>query len=198
MHPSSDPDELADLTLLLRNLNVSSESIPPEMLPALVAELRALARSCLGAERGKHTLQPTALINETFLKLIGSQSLGAIQDRKHFFALSARVMRQILVDYARQRAAGKRGGDAGRTTLADASAAMTVGDAELLDVNTALSELAELDERRARVVELRFFAGLEMDEVAAAMECSLSTVEREWRAARAWLGRRMSDRRTDS
>jgi RNA polymerase sigma factor (TIGR02999 family) len=168
----------------------------------MVAELRAVAQSYLGSQGASHTLQPTALVNEAFLKLVGSQSLDAIRDRKHFFALSAKVMRQILVDHARRRAADQRSGDATRVTLADAPRGgegdgAGASDEEILDVDAALSELAALDERQARVVELRFFAGLEMEEVAAALECSLSTAEREWRAARAWLGRRMKDRRSE-
>ena len=191
MPDPSRPDPLADLTLALRGLGAGDPGTPSGTLQALVGELRAVARSYLGQRDASHTLQPTALVNEAFLKLFGSQALGQVHDRDHFFALAARAMRQILVDHARRRAAEKRGGGAARVTLMDGAVAEGVGDEELLDVDAALAELAELDERQARVVELRFFAGLEMEEVAAALGISLSTAEREWRAARAWLGRRM-------
>jgi RNA polymerase sigma factor (TIGR02999 family) len=191
MAPPRDPDPFADLTIALRNLSASGEATSPEHLRTIVTELRAVARSHLGSQRASHTLQPTALVNEAFLKLFGSRSLETIHDRQHFFALASRIMRQILVDHARQRSAGKRGADSARSTLIDAPDAMSASDEDVLDVNAALVELAELDERQARVVELRFFAGLEMEEVASAMECSLSTAEREWRAARAWLGVRI-------
>ena len=188
------PDPLAGLTVALRALGADGGTPSPELLRALVDELRAVARGQLGSQGASHTLQATALVNEAFLKLFGSTSLEAVHDREHFFALSARVMRQVLVDHARRRAAEKRGGDAARVTLADGADADGASDAEVLDVDAALEELARLDERQARGVELRFFVGLEMEEVAEALGCSLSTAEREWRAARAWLGRRMKDR----
>jgi RNA polymerase sigma factor (TIGR02999 family) len=191
MAPPRDPDPFADLTIALRNLSASGEATSPEQLRAIVAELRAVARSHLGSERASHTLQPTALVNEAFLKLFGSRSLETIHDRQHFFALASRIMRQILVDHARQRTAGKRGGDAARSTLIDGPDAMTASDEDVLDVNAALIELADLDERQARVVELRLFAGLEKEDGACAMESWLSTAERKWRPARAWLGLRM-------
>ena len=188
------PDPFEELTIALRGLGPAGETPRPEVLEALVAELRALAKGYLGGRRADHTLQPTALVNEAFLKLFGSPALEALRDREHFLALSARVMRQILVDHARRRAADKRGGDLARVTLHDGPGARAATDEEVLDVDAALAELAALDQRQSRLVELRFFAGLEMEEVAEALGCSLSTAEREWRAARAWLGRRMKDR----
>ena len=196
LEPLSDlPARPPDLTLALRGLGGREGEVSDEMLAALVGELRAVARGYLAGQRPSHTLQPTALVNEAFLKLFGSRALGGIEDREHFFALAARTMRQVLVDHARRRAAGKRGGELARVTLADGAELRGASDAELLDVDQALLELAELDERQARIVELRFFAGLEMEETAAAMGLSLSTVEREWRGARAWLGRRIGDGR---
>lgn len=148
MAPPRDPDPFADLTIALRNLSASGEATSPEHLRAIVTELRAVARSHLGSQRASHTLQPTALVNEAFLKLFGSRSLETIHDRQHFFALASRIMRQILVDHARQRSAGKRGADSARSTLIDAPDAMSASDEDVLDVNAALVELAE---RRARV-----------------------------------------------
>lgn len=196
MAESSAPDPLADVTQALHGLGAGAQDVPTELLAALVGELRSIARGYLGAQGAGHTLQPTALVNEAFLKLFGSTSLQDVQDRRHFFALAARVMRQILVDHARQRRAAKRDGGGVQVTLGEDLGVEVAGDEELLDVDAALTELAELDPRQARVVELRFFGGLEVAEVAAALELSVSTVEREWRAARAWLGRRMTDRRS--
>ena len=181
----------SDLTAALRGLGAQGAGAGDEALREALAELRRIARSYLSGQRADHTLQPTALVNEAFLKLFGSEAVEAIHDREHFFALAARAMRQVLVDHARQRAAGKRRADAGPVTLVDGARVHEATDDEVLDVDAALAELAALDERQARVVELRFFAGLEVEEVAAAMELSVSTVEREWRAAKAWLGRRM-------
>ncbi len=196
MADPSAPDPFADVTQALHGLRAGGPQVSSELLAALVAELRSIARGYLGAQGANHTLQPTALVNEAFLKLFGSASLQNVHDRGHFFALAARVMRQILVDHARQRRAAKRDGGGVQVTLGEDLGVDVVGDGELLDVDAALSELAELDPRQARVVELRFFAGLEVGEVAAALGLSVSTVEREWRAARAWLGRRMTDRRS--
>ncbi|HEX6883517.1 MAG TPA: ECF-type sigma factor [Planctomycetota bacterium] len=184
-----------ELTLALRDLGAGRSEAVEVLLPAVVSELRATAQGILGARGASHTLQPTALVNEVFLKLFGTDALAAVNDRAHFFALAARAMRQVLVDHARARRAAKRGGGAAlERTLGDALGVGTPGTDDLLDVDEALAQLALLDERQARLVELRFFAGLEMAEAAAALGVSLSTAEREWRAARAWLGRRMQGR----
>ena len=189
-----DADPRQDLTVALRDLGAGRKEAAEALLPVIISELRAVAQGYL-AGRGSHTLQPTALVNEAFLKLFGTQALERVHDRSHFFALAARAMRQILTDHARQRAAAKRGGQAAEVTLGDALGNGVENLDDLLDVDAALAELASVDERQARVVELRFFAGLEIEEVAAVLELSVSTVEREWRAARAWLGRRMKDQR---
>lgn len=191
---AGDPGESRpDLTLALRDLGAGRGEAAESLWPALVSELRAVARGCLGARGASHTLQPTALANEVFLRLFGSAALEGIHDREHFFALAARAMRQILTDHARRRR-DARGGDGTGGTVADEREVGGASAEDLLDVDAALGELALLDPRQARVVELRFFGGLELEEVAAALDLSLSTVEREWRAARAWLGRRMRDR----
>lgn len=195
MEEPEDSAREPELTLALRDLGAGRMEAVDVLLPAVVAELRATAQGILGARGASHTLQPTALVNEVFLKLFGTDALAAVHDRGHFFALAARAMRQVLVDHARARRAAKRGGGAEpERTLGDALGVGTPGTDDLLDVDEALAQLALLDERQARLVELRFFAGLEMPEVAAVLGVSLSTAEREWRAARAWLGRRMQGR----
>jgi RNA polymerase sigma factor (TIGR02999 family) len=188
-------DPRPDLTVALRELGAGRIEAAEVLLPAILAELRATAQAALGAQGGRHTLQPTALVNEVFLKLFGTHALSRVHDRAHFFALAARAMRQILTDHARARRAAKRqGGAREERTLGDVLGIGTPGTDDLLDVDEALSQLALVDERLARLVELRFFGGLEVEEVAAAMSVSVSTVEREWRAARAWLGRRIQSR----
>jgi RNA polymerase sigma factor (TIGR02999 family) len=192
MMDAGHADPSPDLTVALRDLGAGRAEALETLLPAVVAELRSIAQGYLATRSASHTLQPTALVNEAFVKLFGSQALGSVHDRSHFFALSARAMRQILTDHARARRAARSvaGADA-EPTLGDALGIGTPGTDDLLDVDAALSELARVDERQARMVELRFFGGLEVEEVAAALSVSVSTVEREWRAARAWLGRRM-------
>jgi RNA polymerase sigma factor (TIGR02999 family) len=188
-------DPRPELTVALRDLGAGRTEAAEILLPAVVAELRSIARGVLASRSASHTLQPTALVNEAFLKLFGTQALSQVHDRAHFFALAARAMRQILTDHARARRAAKRqGGAREERTLGDVLGIGTPGTDDLLEVDEALSQLARVDERQARVVELRFFAGLEVGEVAAAMGISASTVEREWRSARAWLGRRIQSR----
>ena len=137
-------------------------------------------------ERRNHTLQPSALVNETFLRLAASPGLDW-QNRAHFFGIAARVMRQVLVDHARRRKAAKREGV--HVTLGDPEA--PAAPLELLDLETALQELAALDERQARVVEMRYFAGLDVEETAEVLGLSARTVKREWQTARAWLQQRL-------
>jgi RNA polymerase sigma factor (TIGR02999 family) len=150
------------------------------------AELRALASVYLRNERRGHTLQTTALANEAWMKLAqrGDLSLG---DREHFLALAAQAIRRILVDHARKRAADKRGGGCERISLAEDSAVDASGGVDLLALDEALSKLATLDQRQARVVELRFFAGLEVDEVALALGVSPRTVAGDWVMAKSFL-----------
>lgn len=159
-------------------------------MPYLYGELRAIAEGCLKSQRPDHTLQPTALVHEAYLKLFDATEL-APNDRKHFFRLAARAMRQLLIDHARARGRDKRAGDRGEVTLDEAIGAAAGIDFDWLDLDEALTDLAALDERQARVVELRYFGGLEVDDVAQVLDVSRSTVERDWRAARAWLGVRL-------
>ncbi len=164
-----------------------------EALEALVAvvydELRRLAGRQLRRERIDHTLQPTSLVNEAFLRLLGGSSVHP-NDRVHFFALAARTMRQVLVDHARRRAAGKR--IIAEPLEGQAEPGVAPASSDVLALHQALERLAVLDPRQAQVVELRHFGGLENQEIAAVLGISLATVERDWRIARLWLHRELS------
>lgn len=161
------------------------------LLPRLQQELRRLARHQMRDERAHHTLQPTALVNEAYVRL-AEQNVVSFEDEGHLRRLAARVMRQVLVDYARARHAEKRGG--GRTAIQLDEAmevARPVGGVDLLHLDDALDELAKLDERQSRVVELRFFGGLSIPETAEALGVSRATVENDWRIAKLWLRREL-------
>jgi len=151
-------------------------------------DLRRLAEAYFRRQDPGHTLQPTALVHEAWLRLAQGP---AIADREHFLAVAATAMRQILVDHARRRGAAKRGGDASRITLDDAVSPAPAPALDLLDLDAALTMLARLDPRKARVVELRFFAGLTLAEVAAVLHVSAVTIGTDWRMARAWLSREL-------
>lgn len=161
------------------------------LLPLVEAELRRVARRNLRGERGDHTLQPTALVNEAWLRLEGERRMQW-RDRGHFFAVAAQIMRFILVDYARRRRAEKRGGDACRVSLSDVLELPERGIGRLVDIDDALSRLERLDERKARVATLRLFAGATVEETASAVGVSGVTVMRDWRLARAWLQRELT------
>ena len=157
-------------------------------MPVVYAELRRRAAAYLRRERRGPTLRPTDLVHEAYLRLNGQHA--GFENREQFFGVAASLMRRILVDHARSRAAGKRRGDL-RVTLADDVAATGAHEADVIDVDRALNELAALDERQARLVELRFFSGLTAEEAAAALAISLATANREWAFAKAWLFRRL-------
>ncbi|MDF1837957.1 MAG: ECF-type sigma factor [Planctomycetota bacterium] len=187
---SSDPS--TSFTLLLQKSRDGEQAALDQLLPYVYDELRGLARRKLGSGQDAQTLQPTALVNEVYLRLV-DQKMAGLEDRSHFLQLCARVMRHILVDRARARQAVKR--DAGKraelplTLQADSE---TESDAlDVLALDEALERLIQLDTRKARVVELRYFSGLNMDEVAAALHVSKRTVEADWTFARAWLRREM-------
>jgi RNA polymerase sigma factor (TIGR02999 family) len=154
-------------------------------------ELRRIAARHLLREQPGHTLQPTALVHEAYLRLVG-QDADRWNDRAHFVAIASHMMRRVLVDHARTRLRDKRGGGATAVTLSAAENEGAVWQAEILDVDRALTHLAEMDETKARLVELRFFGGLTMEESAASMNLSLSTAERHWRVARAFLVRELT------
>ena len=162
-----------------------------ELVPLVYRELRRRAGAYLRSERADHTLQPTALVNEAYLRLLG-QERAAWQNRAHFFGIAAQMMRRILVDHARGHRAAKRPGATLRVVVDDRIGAAQPRDCELLLLDEALSELTRVDPRQGRIVELRYFGGLSEQEVAAVLSLSRATVTREWQTARAWLYRRMT------
>jgi len=176
----------ADVTQLLALCREGDPEALERLFPVVYAELRRLARRQLDRERAGHTLQPTALVHEAYLKLVDQRSQDW-QNRRHFLALAATAMRRVLVHHAEKRAAKKRGGDRGRVTLFEAAGPTEERAEDLVELDRALDRLAELDERAAQVVELRFFAGLSGAEAARVLEVSERTIERDWRSARAWL-----------
>ncbi|HEY7855489.1 MAG TPA: ECF-type sigma factor [Terriglobales bacterium] len=162
------------------------------LLPQVHAELHRLAAAYLSRQRPGHTLQPTALINEAYLKLAAHPASGW-ESRSHFVAVAARAMRFILVDHCRQRGYAKRGGDALRVTFDESlPVAAAARGAELLLLDQKLEELAALDPRKSRIAELRYFGGMSVEETAAALSVSVATIMREWRLTRAWLQRELA------
>ena len=161
------------------------------MLPQIYEELRRLARAYLRQERRDHTLQPTALVHEAYIRLAAQHSLDW-ENRVQVMALAASMMRRVLLDYANARNASKRPGRAVRIPLHEAESQASDDDVDLVDLNAALDDLARLDERQARVVEMRFFGGMSIDEIAGATRISTATVERELRTSRLWLMRRLA------
>jgi RNA polymerase sigma factor (TIGR02999 family) len=183
---------MSDITRLLQRHHEGDRAAFDEMVPLVYARLRAIARGQLarGGRRGQ-TLDTTALVQEAYLQMVGEHGVDW-QDRAHFYAVCARAMRRILVDYARRRQALKRGGDAVRVTLSTDLADADTQAQQVLVVNEALQGLAEFNERLARVVECRYFAGLTEEETALALGSSLRTVQRDWMRARAWLQQALS------
>ena len=161
------------------------------LMPVLYDELRVMATRVLKAERSDHTLEPTALVNEVYLRLVGQREI-AWQSRAHFRGVVAAVMRRVLVDYARKRLREKRGGGGLRVSLANAEDLAGEENVELIGLDEALERLHEIDEQQARVVELRYFGGLSIEETAEVLGVSPMTVKREWAMARAWLYARLS------
>jgi RNA polymerase sigma factor (TIGR02999 family) len=184
-----------DLTTLLGRWGTGTADDRERLLAAVHGELRRTAAAYMRRERPEHTLQPTALVNEAYLRLIGQRDVRW-EDRAHFFGIAARVMRQILVDHARKRRARKRGmgvrADRSVSKLADPSSGQ---DIDVLALHDALDELATLDPRQAEIVELRYFGGLTEEEVATVKTLSPATIRREIAAAKFWLGRRMKGQR---
>lgn len=175
-----------DVTQVLRELSDGQESAPARLMPLVYRELRKLAAGYLQDERAEHTLQPTALVHEAYLRLVDWSNV-TWQNRAHFFALAAQVMRHILVDYAREKQAQKRGGGWTRLALEDAVSFPQQREVDLVALDDALKELAQLDPMQSRIVELRFFGGLTIEETAEALRTSPATVKREWTLAKAWL-----------
>lgn len=162
-----------------------------ELFHAVRNELRRIAARYMRRERAGHVLQPSALVNEAFLRLVEQPGQGW-QNRAHFFAISANLMRQILVDYARRAGTGRRGGEEIHVTFDETMAFTPAKAAELLALHQALEKLAAVDRRKAQVVELRYFGGLEVEEVAAVLDVHPNTIVRDWQLAKAWLKRALS------
>lgn len=180
----------AEFTSLLQSYRNGDQGVLARLFPVVYDELRRLAGALIHRERSGHTLQATALVNEAYLKLVGQHSLD-LADRKHFIAIAGRVMRQVLVDYARQRKAEKRGGDQVRVTLTGNDKAIEVDENEILAIDQALDKLKELSERQAKIAELRYFSGMDIEETAEVLGISTGTVKRDWVVAKAWLSREL-------
>ena len=180
------------VTELLGAWGRGDRSALARLMPLVQGELRLIARGHLSRERPDHTLQPTELVNEAFIRLV-DQKRVSWQDRAHFFTIAAQMMRRILVDHARRKRSVKRGAGATRVSLNDAVGTVSPSTVDIMAVDEALDALGKLDARQARVVELRFFGGLSVEETAAALGISAMTVKREWVTARAWLFHRLRE-----
>jgi RNA polymerase sigma factor (TIGR02999 family) len=183
-----------DITQLLLAWGAGDAAALDELMPIVYAELRKLARSYMRNQRAGHTLQTTALVNEAYLRLIDSSRVKW-QNRTHFFAISAQLMRRVLVDFARQRGSRKRGGEVHKVEL-DEALAVAADDGQKTDLvalDEALKALAEMSPRQSQTVELRYFGGLSEEEIAEHLGVSVRTVRRDWSVARAWLFKRMRD-----
>jgi RNA polymerase sigma factor (TIGR02999 family) len=178
------------VTELLRAWSDGDAGALERLMPLVEAELRRLARLYMGRERHGHTLQATALVNEAFLRLTGAQHIRW-HDRAHFLGISARLMRRVLVDHARARGYQKRGADPQRVTLHEGLVATPDPALDVVALDRALEALAQVDERKSRVIELRFFGGLSVDETADVLHVSPDTVKRDWRLAKLWLLREL-------
>jgi RNA polymerase sigma factor (TIGR02999 family) len=175
-----------DVTRLLLDWSDGDERARDEMLPLVYDELRRLAALYLLRERHDHTLQPTALVHEAYLRLIDQRQVNW-RNRAQFVGLAAVMMRRVLVHYARDRAAGKRGGDMQRVPLSDADEPRGPQDVDIIVLHDALDQLAAIDPRKSQIVELKFFGGLTINEIAEVLQVSPATIERDWSFARAWL-----------
>jgi len=183
----------AEVTALLIKWRQGDPAAMEQLVPLVYAELHQIARRCMAQERAGHSLQATALINEAYVRLVDARRVNW-QDRHHFLAMAARLMRRVLVDFARARGYQKRGGGAAKVTFDEDLAIVAEQSQAIVDLDDALEALARFDERKSRVIELRFFGGLSVEETAAVLHVSSDTVMRDWRLAKAWLLREMRDR----
>jgi RNA polymerase sigma-70 factor, ECF subfamily len=190
MDSSSAPQQR--VTELLEQWSQGDNAAPAELTPLIYEELRRLAHHQMGGQRPDHTLQTTALVNEAYLRL-ADQTRVNWQNRAHFFAVAARAMRQILVDYARSQNSKRRGGGALKVELEDAAIVSPQQSREIVDLHEALENLARLDSRKAQVVELKYFGGLNYDEMAEVLKISRITVRRDWEFAKMWLYTELHD-----
>jgi RNA polymerase sigma-70 factor (ECF subfamily) len=179
------------ITQLLERWSQGDAEALDQLMPLVYDELHRVAGAYLRRERGEHTLQPTALVNEAYLKLVHQRNIRW-QNRAQFFGVAAQLMRRILVDHARSHYAAKRGGDRVNVSMKNIGAFGTQPAADVLALHDVLNRLAELDPDQSRIVELRFFGGLTIEEAAEVMHVSHSTVEREWKIAKAWLKRELT------
>jgi RNA polymerase sigma factor (TIGR02999 family) len=179
-----------DVTQLLLEWSNGDQSALDKLVPVVDRELRRLAHHYMSRERAGHTLQTTALVNEAFVRLVNRKSVQW-QNRAHFFGIAAQLMRTILVDHARSHACAKRGGGAGKLELDEALAVSQQKAAEVIALDDALNELALIDPQQSRIVELRFFGGLTVEEAAEVLHVSPATIKREWSSAKAWLYREL-------
>jgi len=186
---ASDTDKV---TRLLSEWSGGNREALEQLLPMIYDELRRLAHSFLNRERPGHTLQTTALVHEAYLKLIDQRD-ARWQNRAHFFAIASQAMRRILTDSARKHLAAKRGGNGEKVSLADVDAVTPERDRALLALDEALDKLAEIDPDQSRIVELRYFGGLTIEETAEVMKLSPATIKRDWAMARAWLHQALTD-----
>lgn len=188
-----DTGSVGDATVMLGRIAAGDSSVAEQLLPIVYDELRALAGAYFVNQRVGHTLEPTALVHEAFLKLVGGAPI-AWESRAHFFAVAAKAMRHVLADYARRVAAEKRGGDGqwSRITLSGVTAESFQRHIEAIELNEALEKLEQLDPRQAKIVEMRFLGGLRVAEVATLLDISERTVELDWRMARAWLRQQLA------
>jgi len=181
-----------EITDVLANLDGAPREVVDQVFPLVYDQLKAIAAARLREEREDHTLSATALVHEAYLKLVG-QRQADWKNRAHFFAIAARAMRRILLDHAIARKAKKRGGREPLITLLDEAAGEDASADRLIELDDAMTRLADLDARQAQVVEMRFFGGLTLEDIAGVMRLSLSSVNRDWRAARAYLTTQLAD-----
>jgi RNA polymerase sigma-70 factor, ECF subfamily len=179
-----------EITVLLEKRRAGDPDAEDKLVELVYPRLRRLAATFIGRERRGHTLQPTALVHEAYMKILPEKD-RSLENRAHFFALAARIMRQILVDHARGKRAQKRRGALQMVTLEEGHSVEPARPVNLIDLDIALARLAEFDERKSRIVELRYFGGLPNEEIAEALGISDRTVKREWSLARAWLMEQM-------
>jgi RNA polymerase sigma factor (TIGR02999 family) len=187
------PAEPRDITGLLLAWRNGDRAALEQIVPRMHGELQKIARRCMRGERADHSLQATALLNEAYLRLVDARRVNW-QNRAHFLAMSARIMRRVLVEAARARQCQHRGAGAAKVTLNEALLVADAPDVDIIALSEALDAFAQIDERKSRVVELRYFGGLTTEETAEALGISAETVARDWRLARAWLRRELGGR----
>jgi RNA polymerase sigma-70 factor (ECF subfamily) len=187
---------VGDVTVLLTQLGQGDKDAADRLIPLVYAELRRMAAIHMHRERPDHTLQPTALVHEAYLRLVGNVP-SECQNRAHFFAIAAHSMREVLLDYARRHHAGKRGGENARKVVLDEALFISADRLDdVLVMDELLQRLAAIDARQSRLVELRFFAGMSVEEAGEVLDISPKTVKRDWRSAKAWLHRELDARAT--